>query len=67
MMENEKYIESPKHDYSEVPSLIRCISSNEVVGFDNLEKQNIMNDQNQPIRHDPLDLQTKVSFWQFIE
>ncbi|ONI25450.1 hypothetical protein PRUPE_2G304300 [Prunus persica] len=48
MMENSKNLDSEKENSFELPSLIRCASSNEVSGFDNAEENRFLNDRYQP-------------------
>lgn len=41
-------MDSEEHVSLQIPSLIEYISSNEVVGFDNVEDHILLNDKHQP-------------------
>ncbi|GMY07348.1 S-type anion channel SLAH2-like [Fagus crenata] len=44
-MEDNTHLGSAQQDSTEVPSLIKLISSNEVAGFDEIKRASVMNDQ----------------------
>lgn len=50
MMENSKNLDSGNQNSPELPSLIKYISSNEVVGFDNVDESIfVQSSDHQPI------------------
>lgn len=60
-IKNTESIEQANYSY-EVPQLIRCISSNEVAGFDDVQDNSLMDNQNQPSSHQSVhDMSTIVS------
>ncbi|KAJ7974112.1 S-type anion channel [Quillaja saponaria] len=58
-MENNINMGPAGEESSEVPSLIKHISSNKVVGFDNVEETRFLSDEYQPSGFDPLGLSAK--------
>ncbi|KAJ7969858.1 S-type anion channel [Quillaja saponaria] len=59
IMENNMSLGPAGEDSSEIPSLLKYISSNGVAGFDNIEKTRFLNDEYQPSDFEPLNISAK--------
>jgi hypothetical protein len=62
IMENDIHLVSVQQDSPEVPSLIKHISSNDVVGFDDTKLTSFRKDQCQPSEPESSSPSTGVSF-----
>lgn len=63
IMEDNTHLGSAQQDSTEVPSLIKLISSNEVAGFDEIKRASVMNDQCQTSESESLSPSTNVSWF----